>query len=167
MHLSCLQPRQGRKTTRVAHSLTLLLAHVVFSTKERRPWLDAGLRADLFAYLGGIAREHKARALIVNGVADHVHLLVAYPPVLAVAELMRLLKTNSSLWLHRQHGATHRLFSWQIGYGAFSVSHSATAAVTKYIANQEARHRRGDYESEIKALYRAHNIAFDARFVLG
>ena len=94
----------------MAHSLTLLLAHLVFSTKERCPWLDASLQPDLFAYLGGIARENKATALIVNGMADQVELLVAWPPRRALSELVRLLKANSSLWLHRQHAATHGLF---------------------------------------------------------
>ncbi len=115
----------------MAHTLTLLLTHVVFSTKERRPWLDDTLHADTFAYLGGIARETGATALAINGTADHVHLLVSCPPVLALAELVRLLKTNSALWLHREHRRTHAGFAWQTGYGAFSVSHSAREAVAE------------------------------------
>ena len=151
----------------MAHSLTLLLAHVVFSTKDRRPWLDAPLQPALFAYLGGIARESHATALIVNGTVDHVHLLVAYPANLALAELVRLLKTNSSLWLHRERDATHRSFAWQSGYGAFSVSHSARQAVMDYIARQAEHHRRMDFSQEFKTLLRRHGVEYDERFALG
>ena len=139
----------------------------MFSTKERRPWLDEPLRPSLWAYLGGIARENKGTALIVNGMADHVHLLLAYPPNLPLADLVRLLKTNSSLWLHREHSTTHRLFAWQTGYGAFSVSHSAREAVTEYIARQQEHHRRMSFEEEFKVLLRRHGVEYDERFALG
>ena len=151
----------------MAHTLTLLLAHVVFSTKERRASLTAAVQPDLFAYLGGIVREHAATAVIVNGMADHVHLLVAYPPSLALADLVRVLKTNSSLWLHREHRGTHELFAWQSGYGAFSVSHSARTAVADYIARQQEHHQRMSFEQEFRSLLRRHGVEYDQRFVLG
>ena len=150
----------------MAHTLTLLLAHVIFSTKEHRPWLDTAVRADALAYLGGIARESGATALAVNGTADHVHLLLACPPALALAELVRLLKANSSLWLHRQFPNTHASFAWQTGYGVFSVSHSAREAVVGYIARQEEHHRRMTFAEEYVTLLRKHGIAYDERFVL-
>ncbi len=151
----------------MAHTLTLLLTHVIFSTKERRPWLDDTVRADAFAYLGGIARETGALALAINGTVDHVHLLVACPPVLALAELVRLLKSNSALWLHREHRHTHASFAWQTGYGAFSVSYSAQEAVSEYIARQEEHHRRIGFAEEFVALLKKHGVAYDERFVLG
>ena len=117
--------------------------------------------------MGGIARELDATAIIVNGVEDHVHLLVAYPAAVALADLVRVLKTNSSLWLRQQHHATHAAFAWQSGYGAFSVSHSARAAVVKYIAGQEERHQRVSFEHEFKTLLSHHEIAHDERFMLG
>lgn len=150
----------------MAHTLTLLLAHVVFSAKERRPWLDTTVRAETFAYLGGIAREAGTVALAVNGTVDHVHLLVSCPPNLALAELVRLLKTNSSLWLHRAYPNTHAGFAWQTGYGAFSVSHSAQAAVAEYIAQQEEYHRRMTFAEEYLALLKRHGVTYDQRFVL-
>ena len=151
----------------MAHTLTLLLAHIVFSTKERRSSLTAAVQPDLFAYLGGIAREHDATAVIVNGMADHVHLLVAYPPSIALADLVRVLKTNSSLWLHREHRGTHSLFAWQSGYGAFSVSHSAQVSVMEYIARQKEHHQRMSFEQEFETLLRRHGVEYDQRFVLG
>ena len=160
------QPRQGRKKTGVAHTLTLLLVHVVFSTKERRPWLDPDLRTETFAYLGGIARETGATALAINGTVDHIHLFLAQPPTLATAELVRLLKTNSSLWLHRTHPKTHAGFAWQTGYGAFSVSHSSKDTVTEYIAKQEKHHQRMSFAEEYIALLKKHGVDYDERFVL-
>ena len=151
----------------MAHTLTLLLAHIVFSTKERPSSLTAAVQPDLFAYLGGIAREHDSTAVIVNGMADHVHLLVAYPPSLALADLVRVLKTNSSLWLHREHRNTHSLFAWQSGYGAFSVSHSARASVMQYIARQQEHHQRMNFEQEFRKLLNRHGVGYDERFVLG
>ena len=165
--MACRQPRQGRKKSGVAHTLTLLLAHIVFSTKERRAFLNAAIRPALFAYLGGIARELDATAIIVNGVEDHVHLLVAYPAAVALADLVRVLKTNSSLWLRQQHRATHSSFAWQSGYGAFSVSHSARAAVVEYIAGQEEGHQRISFEHELRTLLGRHEITHDERFLLG
>ncbi len=151
----------------MAHTLALLLTHIVFSTKERRPWLEDAVRAEVFADLGGIAREAGAAALTINGTADHVHLLVTCPPPLAIAELVRLLKTNSALWLHREHRCTHAGFAWQTGYGAFSVSHSAREAVSEYIARQEEHHRRIGFAEEFVAMLKKHGVAYDERFVLG
>ncbi len=125
------------------------------------------MRADVFAYLGGIAHETGALALAINGAVDHVHLLVACPPVLAPAELVRLLKSNSALWLHREHRRTHASFAWQTGYGAFSVSYSAQMAVSEYIAQQEEHHRRIGFAEEFVALLKKHGVAYDERFVLG
>ena len=151
----------------MAHTLTLLLTHVVFSTKERRGWLDDAVRADVHAYLGGIAREAGAAALAINGTADHVHLLLSSPPAVALADLVRLLKSNSALWLHRTHGGTHAGFAWQTGYGAFSVSHSTQGAVSGYIARQQEHHRRMGFAEEFVGLLKKHGVAYDERFVLG
>ncbi len=150
----------------MAHTYSSLLVHLVFSTKERRPWLDEPLRPKLFAYLGGIAAECGAKAVIVNGVADHVHLLVFVPANLALAELVRVLKANSSLWIHREFADTHREFAWQSGYAAFSVSRSNQSAVERYISNQAAHHPRQDFAEEYLALLQKHGIAYDERFVL-
>ena len=150
----------------MVHTPTLLLVHAVFSTKERRPWLDPAVRADAFTYLGGIAREAGATALAVNGTVDHVHLPLAHPLTLALAELVRLLKTNSSLWLHRTQPSTHAGFAWQTGYGAFSVSPSTREVVIEYIARQEAHHQRMSFAEEYLALFKKHGVTFDERFVL-
>lgn len=98
----------------MAHTFTNLLIHVVFSTKDRRPSIDAKLKASLFAYMGGIIREMNGKALAANGTKDHAHLLIKLPPTLSVAEAMRVLKTNSSRWVHEKGkmGERIRLAKW-------------------------------------------------------
>jgi REP element-mobilizing transposase RayT len=121
------------------------------------------LKPDLHAYMGGIIRNLAGQALIVNGTADHAHLLVWLPPTLAIAEALRVLKANSSRWVHETQG--RRAFAWQAGYGAFSVSHSNTSAVVKYIQSQESHHRKISFQEEFLALLKKNNIAYDERYI--
>ena len=105
------------------HSFASLLVHVIFSTKNRIPALSPELASRLFSYMGGIVRKRKGVPLIINGPLDHVHLLVSLPATESLAELLRVLKTNSSRWVHEQFPAQQR-FGWQAGYAAFTVSGS-------------------------------------------
>ena len=148
----------------MAHTFTNLLFHVIFSAKDRCAALDHQIRPRLFPYMGGIVREAGGIPLAVNGVSDHVHLLLALPATLAVADAMRVLKTNSSRWVHEQW-PDRRSFAWQAGYGAFSVSRSNVEEVERYIANQEEHHRRITFQDEYLAFLRRHGIAFDERYV--
>src|SRR5215813_4901355 len=119
------------------HSFTNLLTHIVFSTKGRIPQINQELKPQLLAYMGGIVREIHGAALLINGTADHVHLLVRLPATVALADALRTIKTNSSRWVHERWPGRAD-FSWQTGYGAFSVSQSNAEAVLHYIAKQEA-----------------------------
>ena len=91
--------------------------------------------------MGGIAKELRAAPMIVNGPADHVHALLSMPPAASVADVLRVLKTNSSRWVHEQFPARQR-FAWQAGYGAFMVSSSRAEDVRAYIASQREHHRK-------------------------
>jgi REP element-mobilizing transposase RayT len=146
------------------HSYTHLLSHVIFSTKGRVPGLDAKLRERLFPYMGGIICELGGDALVVNGTMDHIHLLILLPPTRAVADAMRVLKTNSSRWIH-ETWASRRGFAWQTGYGAFSVSRSGTEEIRRYIENQEEHHRRMTFEEELVALLERHGLAYDEHYL--
>ena len=97
------------------HSLASLLFYVIFSTKNRLPDLSPELAGRLFPYMGGIVRERNGAPLIINGPADHVHLLLSLPTTESIAELLRVVKTNSSRWVHGQFPAQKR-FAWQAGY---------------------------------------------------
>gem|GEM_PF-271903 len=132
-------PGTGRKS--MPHNSASLLLHVVFSTKDRASDLSPELAARLFPYMAGIVRERKGVRLIIHGPADHVHLLVYVVATESIADLLRVVKTNSSRSVHEQF-PEHKRFGWQAGYGAFTVSGSRAADVTDYIAAQQEHHRR-------------------------
>ncbi len=137
--------------------------HVVFSTKERRKLISTSMQLKLWAYMAGIARNHDFLVLANGGMEDHVHLLIQLPPVLALAEAVSLVKSNSSRWMG-DHGFD---FSWQEGCGAFSVSTSNVAVVKHYIANQEKHHRKITFEDEFLTLLKKHGIDYDPKYVFG
>jgi putative transposase len=148
----------------MAHTFSNLLCHLVFSTKDRLPHMDSSLRERLFPYMGGIVREMRGTPMIVNGPDDHVHMLAAVPPAIAIADFVRTVKTNSSRWVHEQW-QDRRAFAWQTGYGAFSVSQSLAPIVRQYIADQEEHHQRMTFQEEFLALLKRHGIAYDERFI--
>jgi putative transposase len=111
------------------------------------PLIDVELRPELHAYLGGMILEVKGTAYLINGTADHVHLLVNLPPTIALSDAMKTVKANSSRWVAGKW-STRRDFHWQIGYGAFSVSKSNVSSVIRYIENQENHHRKTTLQEE-------------------
>lgn len=145
------------------HTYTNLLTHIIFSMKERAPVIGSELRPRLHAYVGGIVRELGGTLLTINGVADHIHLLVGLPPVLSISETLRVLKTNSSRWVHEE--MSQRAFGWQSGYGAFSVSQSNRTAVSQYIAQQDEHHRKISFQEEYVAFLQKHGIDYDERYL--
>jgi REP element-mobilizing transposase RayT len=148
------------------HTFVCLLVHVVFSTKDRAPDLSPELASRLFPYMGGIIKELHGAPLIINGPADHVHLLLSIPAKTSTADLMRVLKTNSSRWVHEQFPERKR-FAWQAGYGAFTVSGSRSDDVRNYIASQQERHQRVSFQEEFLALLKKHGLEYDASDIWG
>jgi putative transposase len=146
----------------VSHTSGNVVLHMIFSTQSGRPLIKPDFRADLFSYLGGIVREMQGAALIINGTADHVHLLLRIRPAHSPAEIARVVKANSSRWVHEKWDSK---FAWQTGYGVFSVSESSVAAVTKYIAAQEAHHRKHSFQDEYVAFLKRNNIAYNERYI--
>jgi putative transposase len=143
------------------HTHASNLVHCVFSTKHRAnriPHPDA-----LCRYISGIAKAKHITLLAAGGTANHLHLLIALPPAMPLAQAMRDLKGNSSRMLSEMG----QRFSWQEGYGAFSVSHSQRQVVADYIANQEPHHHKWTFEQEFVALLRKAGIEYDPRFVFG
>lgn len=141
-----------------------LLIHVIFSTKLRYPLIRDSWRDDLFAYMGGIARDHKATLVASGGVEDHVHLLMKIHPSFAIADTVKLIKANSSRWIN-ETGKVEGRFQWQRGYGAFSVSQSMSDTVKRYLANQRQHHLTQTFREEYLDTLRRHQIEFDERYV--
>ena len=146
------------------HSHASLLTHVVFSTKERKPLLNGDLPERLFPYMRQTARKYSGEIHIVDGAADHVHLLISLPTNRSLAEIMRVVKCNSSRWV-RVEFPDRQDFGWQNGYAAFSVSHSMRSAVYRYIERQREHHKVHSFQEEFIALLRKHQIEYDERYV--
>jgi len=145
-------------------SYARLTIHVVFSTRDRLPHIAPELKRTLYPYMGGIVREIGGRALIVNGTADHVHLLLSLPARISIAEAMRVLKANSSRWVKLTYPERSD-FWWQNGYGAFSVGPADLERVRSYIARQEAHHREVSYQDEFLDLLQTHGIEYEERYL--
>ena len=144
-------------------SLANVLVHIVFSTKQRRAFLQShDLRVEMHRYIAGICKTLSCPAIIVGGTADHVHLLASQQRTVALAEWVKEIKRASSLWAKRRIG-DWQSFQWQAGYGAFSVSQSNKTRVTQYIQSQEEHHRRLSFQDELRQLLEKHEIHFDER----
>jgi len=142
-----------------------LLYHLVFSTKERRPLIAPAIKPRLQEYVRGILKKEEGELIELDGVADHVHLLLRLHPAFAVADALRTLKANSSKWMNETLPRGPK-FAWQEGYAAFTVSQSQVPRLLIYIRGQEDHHRRVDFRTELMALLRRNRIAFEERFLL-
>jgi len=136
--------------------------HAVFSTKHRLNLITAEWEERLFPFIGGIVRDLRCTLLAVNGMPDHVHLLIRYRADLSHSDMMQQIKGRSSKWINEALIDDGR-FAWQEGYGGFTVSKSAVPDVETYIARQKEHHLRFDYKTEFLELLRRHGIEFDER----
>jgi putative transposase len=144
-------------------SLASLLTHLIFSTKNREPLLyGKDLQERTHAYLATVLNDLKCPTVIVGGVANHVHILCQLAKTKSVSDVMEHLKASSSKWLKTQ--GSHA-FSWQRGYGAFSVSQSLVDAVVRYIERQEEHHRTITFEEEYRSILKGYRVVFDERYV--
>jgi putative transposase len=142
----------------VPQSYTSLAYHIVFSTKDRRPTLLSEVRPRLFAYVGGILRQERGALLSAGGTENHVHLLAAISKEHSLSDALRVIKSNSSRWMHQDLGYPE--FDWQDGYGGFTVDSGDTASVVAYIRSQEDHHRTVTFEEE-----KRHGVSYDERYL--
>ena len=140
------------------------LVHFVWSTHERREWIAESWEDELYAYIGGIARNKTATLLQAGGMPDHLHALVSLPPTMSISELVSALKANSSRWIHEEKPKL-KVFKWQGGYGAFSVSRSSEDVVASYIRGQKAHHRKRDFRSKFLDLLARHDLDYDPQYI--
>ncbi len=147
----------------MSRTFTNLLTHLVFSTKDREPLIVHELKPELYAYLGGLARELKGKSYGMNGTSDHIHMLISLPPGVSISDALRFIESNSSGWVHDKW--TRKSFAWQLGYGAFSVSKSNVPEVLNYIRNQERHHRKITFTEEFIDFLVKHEIEYDERYI--
>jgi putative transposase len=148
----------------MSQSLNKVIPHIIFSTKNREPWLNASVRPRMHAYLAEICRDFGADAFRVGGVADHVHIVATLPRNFSQAEMIEQIKKPSSKWI-KDADANCRRFFWQRGYGAFSVSLSQLDSVRQYVDRQPDHHRTRTFQEEYRQMLRTHGIDFDERYV--
>jgi putative transposase len=149
----------------MSQSLSKILVHTVFSTKDRRPFLrDRLIRDELHAYLGGVLARLDCQPILIGGVEDHVHLLSTLARTRDVASVIKEAKRGSSVWLKTQ-SPTLIDFAWQSGYGVFSIGASQVTRVRSYIANHEEHHRRTSFQDEFRTLLKRYDVSYDERFV--
>jgi len=149
----------------MAQSLSRLWTHLIFSTKDRFPFLrDKVLRGEMHAYLAEMLRVHDCETLIVGGVEDHTHSLFALSRTHSIASVVKEVKRTSSGWIKTTSRRMSK-FYWQSGYGSFSVSQSNLTDVICYIENQEEHHKRVTFQDEYRAFLKAYGIEFDELYV--
>lgn len=145
-------------------SLAQLYTHLIFSTKNREPWLIPEVRSELSAYFGGILRQLQSPVIAVGMVGDHVHILFRQSKNISIAELVEEVKKSSSKWI-KTRKPDFRRFYWQRGYAAFSVSASRLGAVEKYVRSQERHHRVLTFQDELRRFFKEYNVEYDERYV--
>ena len=148
----------------MSQSLARILTHVVFSTKQRESFLTSAINPSLFAFMTGICRSHNSYVYQINGVEDHVHLLVSLSRTISLSNFLRELKGSSSKWLKEQD-CSFRGFCWQAGYGAFSVSEQHREVVMQYITEQKEHHATIGFQEEFRHLLQRNNVEYDERYV--
>lgn len=148
----------------MSKSYTNLIYHIVFATKGRRPTITPERQARLYEYIGGIVRKLGGILLAINGMADHIHILVKLRPDRSVSDVMRDLKANSSGWMHDVFPDASD-FSWQRGFGAFTVSTSQVEGVKRYIAEQQIHHAEKVFEDEFVGLLRKNEVEYDPEYL--
>ncbi len=140
------------------HSYVTSIFHVVFSTKERMQLIHADVQPRLWDYMKDVAHNHGIRVLAIGGTENHLHALLSLTADANIAEVVRILKCNSSRWLRE----TKPLFSWQEGYGAFSVSPSQVERVRRYIRNQAEHHASSSFDEELTAMLTAARMGLES-----
>ena len=147
----------------MATTYTKLIYHLVFSTKRRAPLITPDLRDPLYSYIGGIVRDHRGVLMACGGMEDHIHLLVNLRTDPSVARHLQEIKAGSSRWVNENNPSDH--FTWQSGYGAFSVSESQVESVRRYVLGQEEHHKKMTFEEEYVALLKRHGIEYDSKYL--
>ena len=146
-------------------SLSRVIVHIIFSTKRRFPFLaNTDIRKEMHAYLGGTCNALGSPVIIVGGTADHVHILCALSRNTAISDLVGELKRSSSKWVKPKDGLLKK-FSWQNGYGAFSIGQKEIDHASAYIENQEEHHRVKTFQEEFRSVLVEYGVEFDERYI--
>ncbi len=138
--------------------------HLIWSSFERQPWINAELQPRVFEYIGGILRKRDSVLITAGGIPDHIHLLVSLHPTIAISDIVNTIKSNTSRWIHETFPELIA-FRWQTKYGSFSVAPSIEPDVRHYIETQEEHHRQRTYQDEFRLFLKRHGLDGDERYM--
>ncbi len=150
----------------MANSFRQVYIHYVFSTKKREPLIKPKLEKKLYAYIGGIGRELKGPILACGGMPDHIHLVVSMSATKSVSKTIQVIKSNSAKWINEHH-FNDKEFTWQRGYGAFSLGQSGLINAVRYIQNQKKHHKHKTFKEEYIQLLERYQIDYDEQYLWG
>ena len=148
----------------MANTYTQLYFHIVFAVKGRSNYISEQWKDELYKYISGIIANKDQKLMIVNGVPNHIHLLIGTKPNCNLSDLIRDIKANSSKWINEKK-FTNFHFEWQTGFGAFTVSQSVVPKVIEYIKNQEEHHRKKTFKEEYVEFLKAYQIDFKDEYL--
>ncbi|MBK9222063.1 MAG: IS200/IS605 family transposase [Saprospiraceae bacterium] len=148
----------------MAHSYHQVYLQAVFAVKYRQSVLDKLWRPKLHGVIGNLINETGCKAIIVNGVEDHIHCFIGLRPVISISNLMQIVKGKSSKYIN-DHQLTKHRFEWQVGYGVFSYSKSHVERVFRYIANQEQHHLKQSFKKEYISLLNENKVSFEEQYI--
>jgi REP element-mobilizing transposase RayT len=148
----------------MSQSLAQIYVHIVFSTKDRYSFIQQAIEPELFAYMGDTIKRIGGIPYLINGTANHIHLLSSLPRAIALSKYIEEIKRNSSRWIKTKN-SDYEKFAWQNGYGAFSVSSSQKDSVVKYIAGQKEHHQKITFEDEFLTFLKKYNVQYDLRYL--
>src|SRR5438034_11672774 len=148
----------------MSQSLSSVLIHLVFSTKNREPFITPAIETELHPYMATIFRELTSPSLAIDGTTDHVHILFSLARVVTIADLVEEVKTSSSKWI-KTKGREFSAFHWQRGYAAFSIGQSNVASLKGYIERQKEHHKRVTFQDEYRKFLKAYGINYNEKYV--
>lgn len=148
----------------MANTYSQIYIQIVFAVQERACLIDRSWREELFRYITGIVTNKKQKLIAIRGAGDHIHVLIALQPDMALSDLIRDIKSNSSSFTNEKRFVRGK-FYWQEGFGAFSYSKSQLDSVAKYVLNQEAHHSKQSFREEYLELLTKFEVEFDERYV--
>ncbi|BDU24082.1 MULTISPECIES: IS200/IS605 family transposase [unclassified Flavobacterium] len=148
----------------MANTYSQLYIQIVFAVKGRQNLISSNKKDEIYKYISGIIANQKQKLIAINGMPDHIHILVGIKPDVSLSDLVRVIKTNSSKFINEQRWINGK-FEWQTGFGAFSYGHSQLTNVIKYIENQEEHHKTKTFREEYIAFLKLFNIDFKNEYL--
>ena len=149
----------------MSNTYTQIHIQLIFAVQYRMAMIDKIWKDELYKYITGIIQKQKHKLIIINGVNDHIHILIGYRPHQSLSDLLQDIKGSSSKWIN-ENKLTKIRFAWQEGYGAFSYSHSHLSKVISYITNQEQHHKKITFMNEYRSFLKSYEVEFDETYIL-